>query len=167
MRSNGVVPPRADKLLSTNQVAKRLVVSDRTVRYWCDIGEIRALKIGPGNKLWRIWESDLEAYLAAKEADATTPTLPRLNRDNQAVHPPQDGRHSPIPTTTTPSRPELSPATNASVSALAFRPRPAEPGRTAIPRQHHSEEPPRPHAEGTAIRNPDSHVRPPRKGSAS
>ena len=54
-----------DKLLTPEQAAERLAIKPRTIREWLrntDKGKpgLKGIKIG---KLWRIQESDLEAFL--------------------------------------------------------------------------------------------------------
>ena len=50
------------KLLFVHQVARRLSVSEPTVRRWARLGIIRARKVGP--RRWRIKEEDLEDFLS-------------------------------------------------------------------------------------------------------
>ena len=49
-----------EKLLTPEQVAKRLQVTERTVYGWLRRGGLPALKLG---RLWRIRPEDLEAFL--------------------------------------------------------------------------------------------------------
>ena len=51
----------AEKLLTTETVAKILLVKADTLRGWLRIGKIKGVKVG--NRLWRIRESELEAFL--------------------------------------------------------------------------------------------------------
>jgi excisionase family DNA binding protein len=57
----GASPPSPDKLLAITDAAVLLRISPRTCRAWCETGELPAFKIGA--KLWRVWESELRAYL--------------------------------------------------------------------------------------------------------
>ncbi|MCE5314164.1 MAG: helix-turn-helix domain-containing protein [Armatimonadota bacterium] len=49
------------KLLSTQEAADILNVTDLTVRRWIKEGRMKAIKLG--GRLWRIQESDLEAFI--------------------------------------------------------------------------------------------------------
>ncbi|TMB70116.1 MAG: helix-turn-helix domain-containing protein [Chloroflexi bacterium] len=49
-----------EKLLTPEQVAERLQVTERTVYDWLRRGKLPALKLG---RLWRIRPEDLEAFL--------------------------------------------------------------------------------------------------------
>jgi excisionase family DNA binding protein len=53
------------RLIHVNHVAKRLAVSERTVRNLAAKGKIPGFKIGI--KLWRFRERDIDAYLAQRE----------------------------------------------------------------------------------------------------
>ncbi len=53
-----------DRFLSLEDVAKRLQVSDRTVRRWVKDGKLAAYK--PGRE-WRIRPSDLEDFLESRK----------------------------------------------------------------------------------------------------
>jgi excisionase family DNA binding protein len=50
----------ADTLLTPEQVAQRLQVTERTVYKWLSEGRLKGTKLG---RLWRIRPEDLEAYL--------------------------------------------------------------------------------------------------------
>jgi excisionase family DNA binding protein len=52
------------------QVADRLGVAEATVRHWIKSGALRAIDIGKG---WRIPDTDLAQFLAARE---TAPRQP-------------------------------------------------------------------------------------------
>jgi excisionase family DNA binding protein len=56
------------RLLTPAHVAKRFAVSERTIRYWAEIGELPGFKIGNGNKLWRFDAQAIEDYLTSREA---------------------------------------------------------------------------------------------------
>jgi len=49
-----------ERLLSPEEVAKRLAISPKTVREYLREGRIKAMKVG---RLWRVRESDLQQYL--------------------------------------------------------------------------------------------------------
>jgi excisionase family DNA binding protein len=49
-----------EKLLTPEQVAERLQVTERTVYSWLRRGKLPALKLG---RLWRIRPDDLETFL--------------------------------------------------------------------------------------------------------
>ena len=49
-----------ENLLTPEQVAKRLQVTERTIYGWLRRGTLPALKLG---RLWRIRPEDLEAFL--------------------------------------------------------------------------------------------------------
>lgn len=51
-----------DRLLSTEEVAERLNVSPLTVRKWLRSGRLRGIKV---SVLWRVRESDLNAFIKA------------------------------------------------------------------------------------------------------
>ena len=49
-----------EKLLSPEQVAEILGVSQKMVRDWLRAGRIKGVKLG---RIWRVRESDLEAFI--------------------------------------------------------------------------------------------------------
>ena len=51
----------AEKLLTTETVAKVLLVKPDTLRGWLRTGKIKGIRVG--NRLWRVRESELEAFL--------------------------------------------------------------------------------------------------------
>ena len=55
----------AEKLLTTETVAKVLLVKPDTLRGWLRTGKIKGVKVG--NRLWRVRESELEAFLREDE----------------------------------------------------------------------------------------------------
>jgi excisionase family DNA binding protein len=57
-----------DRYQTVQELAERLGVSEATVRQWIRGGALRAIDIGKG---WRIAETDLAAFLKARE------TVPR------------------------------------------------------------------------------------------
>lgn len=48
------------ELLTTEEVAKALRVSEEAVRFWLRSGQLRGIRAG---RRWRIRRADLEAYL--------------------------------------------------------------------------------------------------------
>src|SRR2546428_7077332 len=56
-----------EKLLTPEQVAERLQVTERTVYGWLRRGKLPALKLG---RLWRIRPEDLEAFLESARTKA-------------------------------------------------------------------------------------------------
>ena len=52
----------AEKLLTTETVAKVLLVKPDTLRGWLRTGKIKGVKVG--NRLRRVRESELEAFLS-------------------------------------------------------------------------------------------------------
>ncbi len=53
-------------MLTTAQVAERLQVTQKTVVGWIQAGKLTAYKL---SRLWRIKESDLEAFLEARKGN--------------------------------------------------------------------------------------------------
>ena len=56
-----------EKLLTPEQVAERLQVTERTVYGWLRRGTLPALKLG---RLWRIRSEDLEGFLESARTKA-------------------------------------------------------------------------------------------------
>ena len=56
-----------EKLLTPEQVAERLQVTERTVYGWLRRGKLPALKLG---RLWRIRSEDLAAFLESARTKA-------------------------------------------------------------------------------------------------
>jgi excisionase family DNA binding protein len=54
------MPESQERLLSPNNVAERLNISPLTVRRWLKAGKMKGVRVG---RLWRVRESDLEAFL--------------------------------------------------------------------------------------------------------
>ena len=52
----------AEKLLTTETVAKVLLVKPDTLRGWLRTGKIKGVKVG--SRLWRVRESEVEAFLS-------------------------------------------------------------------------------------------------------
>lgn len=50
----------AGKLLTPEDAAKALLVKPTTVREWLKTGKLKGIKVG---RLWRVRESELEAFL--------------------------------------------------------------------------------------------------------
>lgn len=55
-----------DKLLTPEDAAKVLLVKPDTLRGWLRAGKLRGVRAG---RLWRVRESDLEAFLKASERE--------------------------------------------------------------------------------------------------
>jgi len=55
-----------EKLLSPEQVAEILGVSQKMVRDWLRAGRIKGLKLG---RIWRVRQSDLEAFIKSLEVE--------------------------------------------------------------------------------------------------
>jgi excisionase family DNA binding protein len=55
----------AEKLLTPEDAAKALLVKSDTLRGWLRTGKLKGVKVG---RLWRVRESDLEAFLQGGEA---------------------------------------------------------------------------------------------------
>ena len=54
-----------ERLLTPEEVAKKLAVSVKSVRNWLRQGKLKGIKVG---RLWRIRESDLEEFLKMGES---------------------------------------------------------------------------------------------------
>ncbi len=54
----------AEKLLTPEDAAQALVVKPETLRGWLRTGKLKGVKVG---RLWRVRESDLEAFLKGGE----------------------------------------------------------------------------------------------------
>lgn len=63
-----VFRPGQDRWLDTNQVGKRLGVSQETVRRLIRDGALPALR--PALRVWRVSSADLDSYLAQQVATA-------------------------------------------------------------------------------------------------
>ena len=55
-----------EKLLSPEQVGEILGVSQKMVRDWLRAGRIKGVKLG---RIWRVRESDLEAFIKSLEVE--------------------------------------------------------------------------------------------------
>ena len=54
-----------EKLLTTEAVAKILLVKPDTLRTWLRTGKLKGVKVG--NRLWRVWKSELKVFLREGE----------------------------------------------------------------------------------------------------
>ena len=54
-----------ERLMTPQEAADRLVVSTKAVREWLRTRRLKGVKVG---RLWRIRESDLEAFLVEPDA---------------------------------------------------------------------------------------------------
>src|SRR5215207_7939860 len=69
-----------ERLLSLEDVADRLQVSDQSVRRWIKAGKLAAYK--PGLE-WRISPSDLEDFLQTHSSPKVQPPLPSANEGSE------------------------------------------------------------------------------------
>ena len=60
----------AEKLLTVEDAAKVLLVKPTTVREWLKAGKLKGVKMG---RLWRVRESELEAFLSEGEGKWQVP----------------------------------------------------------------------------------------------
>ena len=60
----------AEKLLTVEDAAKVLLVKPTTVREWLKAGKLKGMKMG---RLWRVWKSELEAFLREGEGKWQVP----------------------------------------------------------------------------------------------
>lgn len=56
-----------EKLLTPEAAAERLAVSAKTIRDWLRAGTLKGVRVG---RLWRIRESDLEAFIVDPATEA-------------------------------------------------------------------------------------------------
>jgi excisionase family DNA binding protein len=56
----------AEKLLTPEDAAKALLVKPETLRGWLRTGKLKGVKVG---RLWRVRESDLDAFLKKGEKE--------------------------------------------------------------------------------------------------
>lgn len=68
----------AERLLTPEEVADRLVVSPKTIRDWLRGGRLKGVKTG---KLWRVREGDLEAFLKGEGKPVEAAPLREYTRD--------------------------------------------------------------------------------------
>jgi excisionase family DNA binding protein len=61
------------QVYTVDEVASRLKVSPKTVRYWLRAGQLAGIKTG---KLWRIRAQDLDAFVTAHFRQAETTAAP-------------------------------------------------------------------------------------------
>ena len=61
-----------EQLLTVQQVAERLQVTEWTVREWLKAGRLRGFRLGGRKSGWRIGASDLQRFIA--EARGERPT---------------------------------------------------------------------------------------------
>lgn len=53
----------SDRLLTAEEVAERLRISEVTVHKWARQGKIKSIKLSTGRKLRRFYESDVDKFL--------------------------------------------------------------------------------------------------------
>ncbi|MBC7341606.1 MAG: helix-turn-helix domain-containing protein [Clostridia bacterium] len=70
----------AERLLTPEEVADRLIVSPKTIRDWLREGKLKGIKTG---KLWRIRECDLETFLGEERKPGET--LPSRDYTRQEI----------------------------------------------------------------------------------
>jgi excisionase family DNA binding protein len=56
----------AEKLFTPEDAAKALLVKPETLRGWLRTGKLKGVKVG---RLWRVRETDLEAFLKGGEKE--------------------------------------------------------------------------------------------------
>jgi len=67
----------SDEALSVSRLAKLLAVSHRTARRIIEEGELKAYRIG---RQWRVFQPDLQKYLAGKANHQTCIGRPEVSR---------------------------------------------------------------------------------------
>ena len=75
-----------EKLLTTEDVAKILLVKPDTLRKWLRTGKIKGVKIG--SRLWRVWKSELKVFLREGEGkwQISEKDLEALLREDEGFH---------------------------------------------------------------------------------
>ena len=75
-----------EKLLTTEDVAKILLVKPDTLRKWLRTGKIKGVKIG--SRLWRVWKSELKVFLREGEGkwQISEKDLEAFLRENEGFH---------------------------------------------------------------------------------
>ena len=75
----------AEKLLTLDDVAKALLVKPDTLRGWLRTGKIKGVKVG---SLWRVWKSELEAFLREGEGkwQISEKDLEAFLREDEGFH---------------------------------------------------------------------------------
>jgi excisionase family DNA binding protein len=53
-----------ERIFTPEEVAERLTIKTKTVKDWLRAGKLKGVKVG---RLWRVRESDLEAFLKRGE----------------------------------------------------------------------------------------------------
>jgi excisionase family DNA binding protein len=66
-----MVREKKDRLLTVNQVARKLGFLPRQIYMIIKKGDIPCVRIGLGRGVIRVKESDLEAYIERKKSDTT------------------------------------------------------------------------------------------------
>lgn len=61
-------------LLSVKEAADRLKSAPRSVHYWCEVGLLKAVKVG---RIWVIEESAVDAFVKPKRGPAPQPKVPK------------------------------------------------------------------------------------------
>jgi len=75
-----------EKLLTTEDVAKILLVRPDTLRKWLRTGKIKGVKIG--SRLWRVWKSELKVFLREGEGkwQISEKDLEAFLREDEGFH---------------------------------------------------------------------------------
>ncbi len=55
-----------ERWLTTAEIAKRLSLTERTIRDWLRSGRLPGIRLGSSRAGWRIREADLDAFLAQR-----------------------------------------------------------------------------------------------------
>jgi excisionase family DNA binding protein len=63
----GVTTMTDEQLLTTEQVAERLQISEWTLRDWLRTGKLRGIRLGSKRAGWRIRASEIERFLREQE----------------------------------------------------------------------------------------------------
>ena len=62
-----------EEYLTPDEIAERLRVTGKTVRQWCRLGKLKAIRAG---KQWRVTPGDLHTFLHQHEEIQTEPHKP-------------------------------------------------------------------------------------------
>lgn len=81
-------------LLTPEQVAQRLQVTERTVYTWLRSGRMRGVKLG---RLWRVTEEDVAAFLGGIASPALAPPSKSVPPLTSPATKGQEAAESPVP----------------------------------------------------------------------
>jgi len=59
------------RLMTVPQVAARLGIKESTVLHWLRNGRLKGFRMGGTRAGWRVEESDIDAFIAARRSDQT------------------------------------------------------------------------------------------------